>query len=59
MIRTNDFDLGLYERMAAELLQVAAELRRRQGEVTSTAGSANRLEAYAGAINTNLRVELA
>ena len=59
MILLNDHDLSLYERMAAELRQVAADLRRRQDEVAPQPGTAHRLEQYASAINTNLRVELA
>ena len=59
MILLNEHDLSLYERMATELRQVAADLRKRQNELALTSGSASRLEAYASAINTNLRVELA
>ena len=59
MILLNEHDLSLYERMATELRQVAAELRNRQNEPVPYSSAANRLEAYASAINTNLRVELA
>ena len=59
MILLNEHDLSLYERMATELRQVAADLRKRQNELAQKSGSASRLEAYASAINTNLRVELA
>lgn len=59
MILLNEHDLGLYERMAAELRQVAADLRRHADEMPPQSGSAHRLEQYASAINTNLRVELA
>ncbi len=59
MILLNEHDLSLYERMATELRQVAADLRGRQNELAAKPGTANRLEAYASAINTNLRVELA
>jgi len=59
MILLNDHDVSLYERMAAELRQVAADLRRHQDEALPQPGTAHRLEQYASAINTNLRVELA
>ncbi len=59
MILLNDHDLSLYERMAAELRQVAADLRRHQDEAPPQSVTAHRLEQYASAINTNLRVELA
>lgn len=59
MVLLSERDLSLYERMAAELIQVAADLRRRQDELSPGPGNASRLEAYASAINTNLRVELA
>ena len=59
MILLSERDLNLYERMAAELLHVAAELRMRQGALSPHSLSANRLEAYASAIDTNLRVEVA
>lgn len=59
MILPSDRELSLYERMAAELLQVAADLRRRQHELSLDTGSARRLEAYASAINTKLTVEQA
>jgi len=59
MILPSDHDLSLYERMAAELRQVAADLRIRQHELSLDSGSAKRLEAYASAINTNLAVEQA
>lgn len=57
MILLSERELSLYERMAAELLQVAAELRERQGGISPHSLSANRLEAYASAIDTNLKVE--
>ena len=59
MILLSERELNLYERMAAELMQVAAELRERQGARSPHSLSANRLEAYATAIDTNLRVEVA
>ncbi len=59
MILPSERELSLYERMAAELLQVAADLRKRQHELAPNSGRANRLEGYASAINTNLTVELA
>ncbi len=59
MILLNEHDLSLYERMATELRQVAADLRKRPNDQAPTSGAASRLEAYASAINTNLRVELA
>ena len=59
MILPSERDLSLYERMAAELMQVAADLRKQQHELSPDSGSANRLEGYASAINTNLTVELA
>lgn len=59
MILLNEHDLSLYERMATELRQVAAELRKHQSGPVPKSNAANRLEAYASAINTNLRVELA
>ena len=59
MILLNEHDLSLYERMATELRQVAADLRKRPNEQARKTGAASRLEAYASAINTNLRVELA
>lgn len=59
MMRPSERDISLYERMAAELLQVAADLRNRQNESALDSGSAGRLEAYALAINTKLTVEQA
>ena len=59
MILLNEHDLSLYERMATELRQVAADLRSRPNEFAHTSVSAKRLEAYATAIDTNLRVEVA
>lgn len=59
MILPSNRDHSLYERMAAELLQVAANLRKRQHELSLDSGSAQRLETYASAINTKLTVEQA
>lgn len=59
MILPSERDLSLYERMAAELLHVAADLRKRQHELSLESGTAKRLEAYASAIDTKLTVEQA
>ncbi|NNG05577.1 MAG: hypothetical protein HKM95_15960 [Inquilinus sp.] len=52
-------DFLLYKRMAAELRQVAADIRIGANATDSRAGCATRLEAYASEIDTELRVEIA
>ena len=54
----SDRDFLLYRHMAAELRQVAAEIRLNAKVTDGRAHCASRLEAYASAIDTELRVEL-
>ena len=55
---SNDRDFHLYKHMAAELRQVAADIRQNAQSIDGYANCASRLEAYASAIDTELRVEL-
>ena len=54
----SDRDFLLYKHMAAELRQVAADIRQNAKAIDGYAGCASRLEEYASAIDTELRVEL-